>query len=503
MATGVPRRRRALALAGLPLAALAGVLAWPGDGAAPPVAPATEAAIAGGLWVDGADPSCRDTQDRTGTAPFCTPARAAAVAQAGDTVHIAAGRYGGTVRPARGGTPDAPIVFVADEPGVVLDADGANNAVMLLRASDVAFEGMEITGGANQGVWVEASDRVRLSGVTVRANRGAGVQLKSGTGTQILSSTVADNARAGLLELAGARNTRVADSAVTGNGRDGAPYNGDGLQLGGTGGVVRGNTITGNGDPGPYEHGVYTGSASKGWLIEKNTISGSGGANVKAMGTGTIAGNRLVDGRYGIVLATNPAPVDVFTNVITGRAQHLVFLTGGARGRLYHDTIRQTGRSTTSGAASAIFASGARISSLSHAPSASAVWNRTCESGSAARRISCSATGGCDAHRSARRTALSRTPGLGSTRSRRTRSISSWWCPSRVQAAWRRPNGLPDEANARSAGQASRSCRSISSRCAVVRHHPFGFSSSATSSAADAPLIRGRLAGGAESCTMR
>ena len=83
-------------------------------------------------------------------------------------------------------------------------------------------------------------------------------------------------------------------------------YSGDGLQLGGTAAVVRGNTITGNGDPGPYEHGVYTGSASKGWLIEKNTISGSGGANVKAMGTGTVRGNRLVDGRYGLVLASNP-----------------------------------------------------------------------------------------------------------------------------------------------------------------------------------------------------
>ena len=153
--------------------------------------------------------------------------------------------------------------------------------------------------------------------------------------------------------------TSITSSTITGNGRGGSAYNGDGLQLGGTGAVVRGNTITGNGDPGPYEHGVYTGSASKGWLIEKNTISGSGGANVKAMGTGTIRGNRLVDGRYWLVLASNPVSVDVFTNVVSGRAQHLVFLTTGARGRLHHDTIRQTGRSTSSGEASAVFASDA------------------------------------------------------------------------------------------------------------------------------------------------
>jgi len=65
--------------------------------------------------------------------------------------------------------------------------------------------------------------------------------------------------------------------------------------------------------------------------------------------------NRLVNGTHGLVLAANPAPVDVFENVITGRAQHMVFVTTGGRGRLYHDTIVQTGRSATSGDASAIF----------------------------------------------------------------------------------------------------------------------------------------------------
>jgi hypothetical protein len=64
---------------------------------------------------------------------------------AGDTVGIAPGRYAGTVRPAHGGTPDAPVRFVADAPGVVLDGAGAANTVRLIGTSDVRFENLEIT----------------------------------------------------------------------------------------------------------------------------------------------------------------------------------------------------------------------------------------------------------------------------------------------------------------------------------------------------------------------
>jgi parallel beta-helix repeat protein len=211
-----------------------------------------------------------------------------------------------------------------------------------VRDRDGADPRDRLTGGANQGVWLDGSSGVALRNVVVSGNPGVGVQLKGARATTVSGSTLSSNGSAGLKEASDVAGTAITSSTITGNGRGGSAYNGDGLQLGGTGAVVRGNTITGNGDPGPYEHGVDTGSASNGWLIEQNTISGSGGANVKAMGTRTIRGNRLVDGRYGLVLASNPVPVD-FTNVVTGRAQHLVFLTTRARGRLYHDTIRQTG----------------------------------------------------------------------------------------------------------------------------------------------------------------
>ncbi|MEA2229485.1 MAG: hypothetical protein QOF04_3115 [Solirubrobacteraceae bacterium] len=309
-------------------------------------------------WVDAGHPACSDAQERGGRdAPFCSVQRAAAVAVPGDTVHIAPGRYRGTVRLARGGTPDAPIRLVADAPGVVLDAAGAANAVKLVGTGDVHLVGVRVTGGVNQGVWVEGADRVRLERVTVSGNTGTGVQIKSGAGTQVVGSELSDNGRAGLLELAAARGTRVTDTRVTGNGHDGAPYNGDGIQLGGVGAQVTGSVISGNGDS-TYEHGIYTGAGSAGWRLSDNVLTGNAGANIKAAGVGEITGNRLTDGRYGLVLSDNPGRVLVRQNLIGGRAQHLVFLTSGAtaaRGSLLQNTIVQSGRSTGSGEASALF----------------------------------------------------------------------------------------------------------------------------------------------------
>ncbi|MEA2320412.1 MAG: hypothetical protein QOD81_262 [Solirubrobacteraceae bacterium] len=310
------------------------------------------------LWVDGGHPRCSDAQERGDPgAPFCSLQRAAARAVPGDTVHIAPGRYRGTVRPARGGAPGAPIRFVADAPGVVLDAAGAPNAVKLVGTGDVHLVGVRVTGGLNQGVWVERADRVRLEGVTVSGNAGTGVQIKSGAGTHVVASELSGNGRAGLLELAAARGTKVTDSVITGNGRDGAPYNGDGIQLGGVGAQVTGSVISDNGDS-PYEHGIYTGAGSAGWRVYDNVLTGNAGANIKAAGVGEITGNRLTDGRYGLVLSDNPGRVLVRQNLIGGRAQHLVFLTSGAtaaRGALLQNTIVQSGRSTSSGDASALF----------------------------------------------------------------------------------------------------------------------------------------------------
>jgi hypothetical protein len=75
-----------------------------------------------------------------------------------------------------------------------------------------------------------------------------------------------------------------------------------------------------------------------------------------------IVDNVLNAGLFGLVLSDNSAPVLVEYNLVQGRFQHAVFLTTGttpAKARLWNNTVRQTGRSTTSGDASAMFVASA------------------------------------------------------------------------------------------------------------------------------------------------
>jgi len=329
--------------------------------AAPPTARAAD------LWVDAGSASCSDArpaaQVTSSATPWCTLGPAGAQARAGDTVRILAGTYRGTLRPLAGGTTSAPLRFVAAEPGVVLDAAGAANAVKLIGVSDVALDGMAIHGGAAQGVWIDSAPRAALTHLDVTGNPGAGIQVKATSGLLVQDSTIHANGSAGILELAGTSGARYLDNEISANGIGGGAYGGDGIQLGGSGALVAGNGIHDNGDPGPYEHGIYAAAASGGWTIRLNELRDNGGANVKAAGgPGTIRRNRFVDGRYGLVLSDNPSAVTVEHNLLEGRAQHLVFLTQGttaARARLWANTVVQRGRSTSSGDASAVFVNAA------------------------------------------------------------------------------------------------------------------------------------------------
>ncbi len=319
-------------------------------------------ALAADRYVAAGAPACSDDRPAAATtpsAPWCTLGPATTRTAPGDTVHVAPGTYRGTFRPLTSGTAQRPIRLVADRPGVVLDAAGAANAVKLVGVRRWVLERLTVTGGANQGVWLEGTRDVVLRAVTVTANPGTGVQLKGAAATTITGATVSANGSAGVLEHAGTTGTRLLTSRILANGRGAAPFNGDGVQLGGTGALVSGNTIVGNGGAGIHEHGIYTGSASSGWIVERNRIADSGAANVKAMGTGVVRGNRLSGGTFGLVLAANPAPVDVVQNLLTGTAQHLVLVTTGGRGRIVQTTIRQSGRRTASGEASAVFVTAA------------------------------------------------------------------------------------------------------------------------------------------------
>ena len=224
----------------------------------------------------------------------------------GDVVHVAPATYAAQFRPATSGTTDAPIVFKADG-AVTISAPAGTVSVMLVGVHDVVLRGMTVLASAPQAVWVDTSSRVTLDGVTVTNSGGAGVQIKGGTSVTVTNSRLVGNARAGFMEMAQAVGTTLSRSTVTGNGKDGQQYNGDGVGLNGTGGSVVDDTISDNGDGVGFEHGIYAGPTANGYLIARNVIGSNAGADVKAAGgPGVVEDNRLTSSMFGLVISDNP-----------------------------------------------------------------------------------------------------------------------------------------------------------------------------------------------------
>ncbi len=334
----------------LPAALLVAALALPG------------AAHAADLYVDPAQLACSDAASAVvvgnPTTPWCSPAPAARLALPGDVVHLAAATYAAQLRPLTSGLPGRPIVYQADGP-VVVAAPAGTVSVMLMGVHDIVLRGLTVRAAALQAVWIDAAARVALDAVTVTNSAGTGVQIKGGTSISISNSQLVGNARAGLMEMSQAVGTVLSASLVSGNGKDGQPYNGDGVDLNGANGSVVDCTITGNGDGAGTEHGVYAGPAARGYTIARNVIGANAGADVKAAGgPGLVAANRLGSSLFGIVISDNPALVTFQYNLVQGRFQHGILVTAGttpARAQLWNNTVQQTGRSTASGNASAVF----------------------------------------------------------------------------------------------------------------------------------------------------
>lgn len=318
------------------------------------------------LWVDGRSASCSDGYSRlqagSSDTPWCSVVRAAVAATAGDTVHIRPARYLGTVRPGSGTT------FVAESEGVTVDAAGAQAAIKLSSVSDVTIQGVAVTGAVVQGIWASGVQRVTLDRLQVSGNGGPGIQILNSSATTITHSKITGNGGAGVFEGTGTSGGIYLSNEITSNGLNGEPYNGDGIQIGGVGAYIAGNTILANGDPGPFEHGIYTGPSSRDFLIEGNVVGRNAGSNIKAAGSsGTIRYNRLEEGRLGLVFSDNAAPVVAYYNLIFGKYQHAVFVTNGntaAQARLWNNTIVVTARNGDSGDASAVFVKAADLLDL-------------------------------------------------------------------------------------------------------------------------------------------
>ena len=323
-------------------------------------------AQAADLYVNPAVPGCSDAAAivvaANAATPWCSLGPAARLARPGDVVHIAPATYAAQFRPVVSGTVDQPIVYQADGP-VTIAAPAGAVSVMLLGVHDIVLRGPTVLAAAAQAIWVDTAARILLDGFTVTNSAGNGIQIKGGTSVTVTNSVLAGSSRAGFVEMSQAVGTTLSNSVVSGNGKDGQRYNGDGVSLSGTGGVVMNDTISDNGDGVGFEHGVYAGPAARSYTITGNAIGNNAGADIKAAGgPGLVSDNRLASSMFGLVLSDNPAPVTVQYNLVQGRFQHGILVTTGttaARVRLYNNTVEQTGRSTASGDASAVFVASA------------------------------------------------------------------------------------------------------------------------------------------------
>jgi hypothetical protein len=290
--------------------------------------------------------------------PWCSLTPAMRLARPGDVVHVAAATYAAQFRPVVSGTPTAPIVYQADGAVTISGPAGAPSA-MLTGVHDLVLRGITILAAAPQAVWIDNSARIVLDGDGVTNSAGTGVQVKAGTAVTITHSRLVGNARAGLAEMPQSVGLTLTSSTISGNGKDGQQYNGDGVGLNGTGGSVTDDWISDNGDGIGFEHGVYAGPAASGYLIARNVISKNAGADIKAAGgPGVVADNYLGSSMFGLVISDNPALVTAEYNLIQGRFQHGILITTGttaAQAQLWNNTVEQTGRSTASGNASAVF----------------------------------------------------------------------------------------------------------------------------------------------------
>jgi hypothetical protein len=156
-------------------------------------------------------------------------------------------------------------------------------------------------------IWVDSSARILFDNLTITTNT-FGFRAKNSSDVTVQHSLLTANKAAGVMELGGVTRGRYLHDDITNNGHDGQPYNGDGLQLDGTGALISDCDITGNGDNTLYEHGIYASTTALDYTIDNNRFSGNSATNVKAEGSGTVHANQFGSARLGMYVDQTPPP---------------------------------------------------------------------------------------------------------------------------------------------------------------------------------------------------
>jgi parallel beta-helix repeat protein len=149
-------------------------------------------------------PSGSDEAPGTAEEPLATIGRAAALVQPGETVVVRGGTYRKLLRLDRGGTIDAPIVFMAyqDETPVIdgegLDVDPNGALVTIEKEADcVTIVGLTIQNSSGAGI-KNYGDYVRIAGCKVTQVDYQGMQTRGAAGVQYIGNEVWETCRMNL-----------------------------------------------------------------------------------------------------------------------------------------------------------------------------------------------------------------------------------------------------------------------------------------------------------------
>jgi parallel beta-helix repeat protein len=269
------------------------------------------------LYVDQGNPSCSDSGPGDVGRPFCTIARGAAVAVAGQTVMVFSGRYVGLVSVAHSGAPGSPIVF-ATAPGATVTVTGGTYGFRIPGRSWITVKGFAITDTIKHGIYASSGSNIvlignevsyagepvksrtgrgiTLSGVTVSLvdgnrtdhNTDHGIYLSGGTAqTTVRYNESFANARQFARAAAGIHVADSHDNVILGNRAHDNEDTGIQMRSGATDNLVAGNVSWNNGD-----HGFDTLGAT-GTRYVANTAFGNhkDGFSIEGNSTGTTLAN--------------------------------------------------------------------------------------------------------------------------------------------------------------------------------------------------------------------
>ena len=124
------------------------------------------------LYVGGG--GCSDTGAGTASVPFCTIAKAAKVAVAGQTVLVSSGTYTDEVFPWHSGTSGSPITF-QPAAGATVTISGAKHGFTISNQSWITVSGFTVQNSTSNAFYVYNATGIRLSGNTARASGQPGV----------------------------------------------------------------------------------------------------------------------------------------------------------------------------------------------------------------------------------------------------------------------------------------------------------------------------------------